>query len=249
MIRRLRELERRKKKKRMVTVDEKGLIAVDGFEVARETWSSLIQLIASQCELLLSSLLIGDDWRVILEPSTLLSVGTDFSFAFARQDGSQTSPEFSLRHPIDYTQMDQLCSYFEVAFHGLGLRSLRYIELKRREISRCIWHRSTIYYDAFCEKVYSHKTKAKNPFANSIEHKLPQSIARLFLIYRQLVAPLEAFGSEFTVPKRKDSKHSMCHAVAEMFGFVDVPDAVQVRHFWTSILNYLFPGGDLSGAL
>jgi hypothetical protein len=40
MIRRLRELERRKKKKRMVTVDETGLIAVDGFEVERKTWSS-----------------------------------------------------------------------------------------------------------------------------------------------------------------------------------------------------------------
>ena len=43
----------------------------------------------------------------------------------------------------------------------------------------------------------------------------------------------------------------MCHAVAEMFGFLEISDAVQVqvRHFWTSILNYLFPGGDLSGAL
>jgi hypothetical protein len=63
------------------------------------------------------------------------------------------------------------------------------------------------------------------------------------------VAPLDAFCSEMAIPTRTNFQHTMCHAVAEIFGFSEVPDAVQVRHIHTSILNYIYPEGDLSGAL
>jgi hypothetical protein len=123
------------KKKRMVTVDKKKvcLIAVDGFEVDQKTRLSLIPTIRSRSrDFLLSSLLIGgEEWRVVLDPTTMLSVGSNFSFTISCQDGSRSlSSEFNFQHPVDYTLLDQLCSCLEVAFHGLGLGSLRYIELE-----------------------------------------------------------------------------------------------------------------------
>ena len=245
IIRRLREMERRKKKKRMVTVDETGSIAVDGFEIERHQWSRLIPKILSRCEELFSSLLVGDDWRIMVDRQIVLCVAADFSFTIPSQDGSGCLPTLQLKLPTDFALLDQLCSVLEVAFHGLGLGSLRYIELERMEVSRCLWHRSTVYYDIFSEKKYSTNTKSGKP----VEHKLPHSIARVYLLYRYLVNPIEEFSLALAVPRRRASNHSMRHAVAEIFCFSEVPDAVQVRHFWTSILNYLFPSGDLSGAL
>ena len=245
IIRRLREMERRKKKKRMVTVDETGSIAVDGFEIFREQWSRLVPNILSRCESILTSLLVGEDWRLVLDLNTLISVADNFSFSISGKDESPSPMVSHLKQPVDFMLLDQLCSYLEVAFHGLGLGSLRYIELERMEVSRCIWHRSTVYYDIYSEKKYSSTTKSGKP----VEHKLPQSIARLYLLHRHLVNPIEEFSSALAVPRRRASNHSMRHAVAEIFCFSEVPDAVQVRHFWTSILNYLFPSGDLSGAL
>jgi hypothetical protein len=147
MIRRLRELERRKKKKRMVTVDETGLIAVDGFEVSKEQWSRLIPAILSRCESILSSLLVGEDWRLVMDVKNVVSVAADFSFQFATNDRLKCALSLKLVEPVDHHLLDQLCSFIELCFHGLGLGSLRYIELERMEISRCIWHRSTIYFD------------------------------------------------------------------------------------------------------
>ena len=155
IIRRLREMERRKKKKRMVTVDETGSIAVDGFEIERHQWSRLISKILSRCEELLSSLLVGDDWRIMVDRQTVLCVAADFSFTIPSQHGSGCLPTLQLKLPTDFSLLDQLCSVLEVAFHGLGLGSLRYIELERMEVSRCLWHRSTVYYDIFSEKKYS----------------------------------------------------------------------------------------------
>jgi len=249
IIRRLREMEGRKKKQRMVTVDETGLIAVDGFEIERQQWSALIPSILSRCEALLSSLLVTDDWRLVLESTTHVSVGDDFSlFLISCPDRSQHAPSFKLKDPVNFSLLDQLGSYMELSLHGLGLGSLRYAELETMEISRCIWHRGTVYFDVLPKKVFSHKSKLLS--RKSIEHKLPHSIARVFLIFRNIVAQVKSFYSSLmAVPSRKESKRSMCHAMAEVFGFSEVPDAVQVRHFWTSILNYTFPDGDLSGAL
>ena len=51
------------------------------------------------------------------------------------------------------------------------------------------------------------------------------------------------------VPMRTQSTDTMCDAAAELFGFSEVLDMVQVHHSWTSILNHTFPHGDFSRAL
>lgn len=250
MIRRLREMQRRKKKKRMVTVDaETGSIAVDGFEVEKEQWSSLIPSVISRCEALLSSLLGDEDWLTVADLTAPIKVGADFSISMSCQDGSFRKPTFSLKHPVDLALLDQFASYMELSFHGLGLGSCRYAEVERTDILHCVWHRSTVYFDVSTDKVYSHKSKSKVSSGKPVEHKLPPSIARFLLIFRSVVGPLDAFNAGSAVPTRTNSKHTMCHAVAEIFGFSEVPDAVQVRHIHTSILNYIYPEGDLSGAL
>jgi superfamily II DNA helicase RecQ len=149
-----------------------------------------------------------------------------------------------------------------MSFHGLGLGSLRFTELDQLKISCCLWHRGTVYFHSTSLKKFSHKThsqpnlKKKNQqkklptaFKKKVQHKIPPSIARVFLLFRKIVASLDVFDSHRMIPKRTESNHSMNIAVAELFGFSQVPDSTQVRHLWTSMLNYIFPEGDLSGAL
>jgi hypothetical protein len=198
---------------------------------------------------MLSSLLDDDNWNSIADLTTPIKVGPDFSMSMPQPDGSFREPTFSLKHTVDLALLDQFASYMEMSFHGLGLESCHYAEVERTEIFHCIWHQSTVYFDVYTDKVYSHKSKSKVALGKPVENKIPPSIARFLLIFRSIVAPLDAFCAEMAVPTRTNSQHTMCHAVAEIFGFSEVPDAVQVHHIHTSILNYIYPEGDLSGAL
>ena len=154
-----------------------------------------------------------------MDLSTLISVADDFSLSISGQDESPSTLVSLLKQPVDLMLLDQLCSYLEVAFHGLGLGSLRYIELERMEFSWCMWNRSTVYYDILSEKKYSSQTKSGKP----VEHKLPQSIARLYLLHLYFIFPVKEFSSPLAVPRRRAFNHSMCHAVAEVIGFDFVP--------------------------
>jgi superfamily II DNA helicase RecQ len=242
-------MERRKKKTRMVTVDETGMIAVDGFEIERQQWSLLIPSILSKCKSLLTALLVGDDWQSILDLRNQVAVASGFTFTRILSCGRRLGVDLKLRQGYDASLFDQLCSYMELCFHGLGLGSMRYEEIQSLDGSRCLWHRSTVYFDVYGKKVYSHKTKAATSSDNAIEHKLPPSVGRLYLVYKQIATQVENLGSSTAIPRRSASKHTMCCAMAEIFGFAEIPDAVQVRHFWTSILNFLFPDGNLGDAL
>ena len=107
MIWRLWEMERCKKKTRMVTVDPTGMIAVDGFEMEKDQWSSLIPSLLTCCESLLVDLLVGDDWRLIVNLRNHVAVARDFSFSKILPDGSQSivATQGRLRHCYTWSVM------------------------------------------------------------------------------------------------------------------------------------------------
>ena len=71
------------------------------------------------------------------------------------------------------------------------------------------------------------------------EHKLPTSMARVYLLFGL------AAGSKLDslIPVRSNRTHSMTDAVAEVFNLSQRPDAMQVRQLWASICNVVFPKG------
>jgi hypothetical protein len=102
-------MQQHKKSKRKVTVDaETGSIAIDGFEVEKEQWSSLIPSVISHCEAMLSSLLDDDNWNSIADLTTPIKVGPDFSISMPQPDGSFHEPTFSLKHPVDLVFLTNL---------------------------------------------------------------------------------------------------------------------------------------------
>ena len=59
----------------------------------------------------------------------------------------------------------------------------------------------------------------------------------------------DSLSSETLFPMRPNACFKMQSAVAETFLLSSSPSATQVRHFWTSALNFVFPSGNLSTAI
>jgi hypothetical protein len=249
IIRRLREIQRRKPKNRMVTVDVEGNVAVDGFEFPKQTWSRLVGIVLDRSISFLRILLTGNEWEQVLDVGVPLRVATlaNGDMEFTLPDTSYSSKDVVLATNYDTIYIDKLISYVCLAMHGIGLGSMRLQELTTLSTQHGVWHRGTLYYSASSIKTFTHKSTG----GNAVEHKLPVRLGRLFLLFRAVVRNLDITGIDKTmiVPQRTSATHSMCDAISEIFAFDQRPDATQVRHMWTSICNTVFPSGELSATV
>jgi superfamily II DNA helicase RecQ len=249
MIRKCREIQRRKPKNRMVTVDVEGNVAVDGFEFPKRTWSRLVGIVLDRSKTFLRLLLAGNQWERVLDVGVPLRVTTlvDGDMEFSLADSSYSSQDVVLATDFEIMYLDKLVSYLRLAMHGIGLGSMRLQELTALSMRHGVWHRGTLYYSSSSIKTFTHKSTG----GNAVDHKLPVRLGRLFVLFRSIVRKLVIAGIDITliVPQRTSATHSICDAVSEIFGLDQRPDATQVRHMWTSICNIVFPSGEISATL
>lgn len=243
VIRRLREMQRRKPKRRKLTTSPEGDISVDGFDFNRDQWSRVVPTVLAVCRDLLGLLYDGDDWSLFLESCNVVSVSRsergDFHFSLLIS-GNQVQSNQLLFNNSDEQQLvlDRLASFVEIAFHGFGGGSTRFEELTKLNLWHGIWHRGTIYYMAESIKCYSFKSR---PSGKMTEHKLPTVMARVFLLFRLAASQLLADCDNSLIPVRSKRTHKMTDAIAEIFNFSERPDATQVRQLWASVCNVTFP--------
>jgi hypothetical protein len=243
MIHRLREMQRRKPKRRKLTVSPEGDIAVDGFEFSHEKWSHIVPGVFGVCCDLLGLLFESKDWSFLLDAATPISVSQSDNgeFSFSSLIGGKKrveSTQLALKQASDHNIIfDHLCSYVEIAFHGFGGGSMRFEELQKLTLWHAIWHRGTLYYCGESIKKYSYRSR---PSLNKAEHKLPAEMARVYLLFHLVARKL---GDNRLIPVRHNRTHTMTDAVAEVFNFSERPDATQVRQLWASICNVIFPKG------
>jgi hypothetical protein len=242
MIRRFRMMERRKPKLRMLTVSPEGGIAVDGFELTREEWSKTCPRVFTVCRELLDLLFESDDWTLFLDQSTPISVSRsahgEFDFSLSISGKEVKSSELVLKQSNDRALalvLDRLRSYVEICFHGLGGGSMRHSELLRLTLLDAIWHRGTIYYAGESMKAFSIWSI---PNGKTTEHKLPVIMARVYLLFHRAASKLNDYS---LIPLHGKRTHTMPDAFAELFNFSKRPTLLQIRHFWTSMCNVIFP--------
>jgi hypothetical protein len=243
MIRRLREMQRRKPKRRKTTVSPEGDIAVDGFEFPRDKWSKIVPTVLAVCRQLLGSLFEGGDWLLFLDANTPLAVsrkeGGGFLFSLSISGKEVKSNQLVLEQPLDYALIvDRLRAYVEICFHGFGGGSMRYEELVRLTLQNIVWHFGSLYFSAESIKTYNSNSQARK----ITERKLPAEVARIYLLY-DLVAR-SGVSDVGLLPVCANRKHSMQDAIAEIFNFSERPDATQIRQLWASVSNVTFPKGE-----
>lgn len=250
-IRQLKEMHQRKGTKRFKTVSPEGDIAVDGFEFKKTVWSKLIANVFNVCKQLLSQLLVGDDWAFVLDPRLPISVFVvDYkTVTFQLSVNDETvyhSRDVQLKIVFEKSALDRLASYLSFAFFGLGGGATRGTEVDLISLSNAKWHRNTIYYNTYSNKSFSYRSQNVDV---PVEHKLPAVIARCYLLFRLLVNLRDDLELTKLIPLTRESKHSLSDATTELFNFPLVPTTTQVRQFFTSISDYLFPDKNWDGVL
>jgi superfamily II DNA/RNA helicase len=250
-IRQLKEMHQRKGTKRLNTISPDGDIAVDGFEFPKLIWSKLIANVLKMCKNLLSKLLDGDKWAAVLDTRQPLSVVVydyqNLDFKLTRADESIFhSTSIKVRQVYDLADYDRLASYMALAFFGLGGGTTRGTEIDKVFLSHAKWHRNTVYYDTFTDKSASFRSQNS---AVAVEHKVPSVLARCYLLFRLVAESENNLDLKKLIPKRKESRLSLSDATTELFNFRVVPSVTQVRQFFTSVSDYLFPDSNWDGVL
>jgi hypothetical protein len=250
-IRHLKEMHQRKGTVRMKTISPEGDIAVQGFEFPKSVWSKLIGEVFKICKHLLSQLLVGDNWALVLDANVPISIEiSNFKkviFRLRKTDGQVfNSSEVMIRPDFESVDYDRLASYLGLAFFGFGGGATRGTEVANIALSHAKWHRNTIYYDTYSEKSYSFRSQSS---AVAVEHKLPAVIARCFLLFRVLVNSRDDLDLKKLIPERVESQQSLTDAITELFNFENVPSTTQARQFFTGVSNFLFPDSNWDGLL
>ena len=240
VMRKFREMQRRKGKscKKTITID--GDIAVDGFSFPRETWCRLIPSIVEVCRDLLYEIFEKDLVDLFLDTQNPAAVARNedgsFNFSVLRRNRKMSCTDFVMKCGVDQEEViEQLTSYIEVAFHGLGGGSARETETHKLLRWNAIWHRGAFYYNTSSDKCFSYKSR---PTGKEVEHKLPPTLARIFLL-------LTLASNDHTklIPDTTNRSHQMTDAIMELFSFSERPSATQVRQFFASVSNFKFPDG------
>jgi len=249
MIRRLRDLQRKKTSNRMLSVSALGDIAIDEFEIPRGSWSKAVPKVLEECRLLLAQLFADGNWSLFLPAETPITLSRmanrQFRFSVSVGGKNIASSELVLKESVTrHLTLDRLLSYIEICFHGFGGGSMRMTELSKLTLFDATWHRGTIYYSGESIKKFSHRNTSSSSMTN---HKLPTAVARVFLLYRlaselssnQLTEPEKSL-----LPFRSNRTYEMPNAISAVFNLEKVMSATQCRHIWTSVTNVLFPKGE-----
>jgi hypothetical protein len=247
MIRHLREIQMQKPKVVDRHFSRNGEIVVQGLVFKPEIWKTLIPRVVSAARLVLSQIFDGKDWEVFLTTTLPLinvriSCGSDDSVHFQVQQasGDVFSESLKLSPQINEIDQDHLSSIVEFCLHGLGLGSMRHSETLGLQDFQVLWGDGALYFYAKSTK----KWKAQSKLSTELtQHKLPKSISRIVLLFR-LVISLTGGDLACFVPVRSDRKYHMKDFVQSLFCLPRVPDDLQVRHFFASLSNYLFPVQD-----
>lgn len=246
-VHRLRAMNKEKPRSYQHFVLENLDIVASGLTFKAVHWMSIIPRTEEYCKNLLALLLDGISWREFLRAD---SISVEYKPDSLQLEiiGSQWSQDsVKLKRDYNSSDLDRLTSGVESAFHAFGGGSTRKEEVVRLHASEVVYQNSAVYY-------LSQTIKRFNCLQNHkrmVDHKLPQAMGRIVLLFRTIVLSFDSFNKESFGPFRTDRSHWMTDAVKELYDLPRKPTALQVRHLYASVANCAFPDdetNDLSTA-
>jgi superfamily II DNA helicase RecQ len=238
MIRRLRDMKRSKPPIKENFVSSVGDIIVGQFVFPQSVWCTLIPRIIDQLSQSLDTLIVGNEWKKLIDPAFPVRVlmGRTNELVVQSEEITYTSKKLELSPMGDSFHFEKLCAFIELSLHGLGCGSARHTEMTEMEFFKAQFCSGALYYYIQPRKSYT----IKGCKGNLVEHKLPPTLSRIVLLYRVLAEKMEMDLYMF-VPAPATRKYRMGDALGALFDFETAPSALQIRHFWASITNVIFP--------
>ena len=241
LIRHLREQQRLKPIKRLVTVGEDYSIAVDEFEMEWSNWSKLIPTTIKTFESCFSEIFEGDLWKTIMKPEATLVITNFLDDKSEFSCGGVSSSELKIKDFGEDLWMlfDLASSAMELSFFGQCGGSMRYQEIGRTFHKNLVRHRGTMYFSSDSKKVFSHKTDLRR---EPVIRKATVPTYRAYILYRLVCQLLGLAGTSGPpVLSRNSRKVTMTKFFQDIGGFQNEPSILVIRQFHTCFCNCIFP--------
>lgn len=239
-VKRLRDMNARKPRTKDNTVNANGDITSGAYTFPKTVWSTIIPRLVEYSKTLFKEILDGN-WEIFLTHPVMVADWTNLD-CYVRSDEAQVFLKNLVVHevaPNNQAIFYKLQAIAEFCLFGLGVGAVRFEEVSRLTLRLCQWHNGCIYFWTESLKKGSFRGRSS---PRLVEHKLPQSISRLFLLLRKALLCLERNQPESLLPKTSET--GMLHLVRDIFIFDHAPSMLNVRHLFTSIGNILLPETD-----
>lgn len=253
LIRKMRDLDNNKCSTSLTTFAPDGSVFHKDLEFKHEVWKRLIPKTTSIIEDCIKKIVDPESKLLKIMDAKKVSVSltswTDFEMT-TEDSNIVTNKDIILKEDFEFLAYDKLHAAFELVFAGMGAGSARLADVSHTKDYQGKLHMGSVYYFTATNKVGNqrqHTTQKK-----FIKHKLCKEHSVLFLIYKAVVLelykrrPFEFInGAEDSLlPKREGNVFGMCDMVCELFNFTRTPTSQEVRQFFTSLVDIIFPSGD-----
>ena len=221
-----------------------GDITVGVHLIPQTVWSDIIPRVQEILSLVLDRVLEGDHWKKI-EVFSASQSGGKISFSW-RASNSPSCDESDIKLSQGATDRDLeiLSTIIRFIFHGLCCGSLRFTEIGRVRSSQVrVLDMSNLFFYSSSLKQYD---SGHDPTRSDlVEHKVPPCFVFEVLLYDR-IRQINGVGSDdsFVVSLAPAARYTLHDFVMEVLGLEKKMTLLELRHFWTTLCNIVFPEGD-----
>jgi len=257
MIKKVKQMSNCKIDARTRYIDDDGNIIIDDFKFYRSKWSRLVGSLLKAFDATLENVFANDKHKKLVDLRNQIYVKKlkathgvprerleHFEFYTNINGRVIRESDIMFKEDIDKKTFERLTGLVMICLHGLGLGSTRVSELFRIKPHQVFWQAGSIFYLSVSNKRGSSNMSKKK----TVTHKLPPSISRYMLLYDYIgmqfsrgrdLFLFQANGEE--IKSGYDNKE-FYNDFSSIFQLGSNCTGLIMRHLYTSICNYIFPG-------
>lgn len=258
LVNKLKQMNNEKIDIRKKELKQNGDIIIDKFKFPYSKWSRLVPNLASKFNAIFEVIFSTDKWKQIVDLKhdiNVTMIGSQhnmnredllhYNFYVNINGKIIEEKELLVRDDIEIKSLEQLTALVMISLHGLGFGSTRISELFRLQQHQIYWKGGNFYYLTVSNKRKSSITTNKK----TVTHKLPAGISRFLLLYDYVGRQVSSGREEFLFEKGKVNVESENKQIypefADLFELSTNCSCLVMRHLYTSICNFLFPGNQM----
>ena len=245
---------------RVKTLKANGDISIDDFTFERCKWSTMIKSIIKRFDGIMPMIFANNIWKQFVDNRKSIqvkrianaqevSIDDVYHYNFWLNSNGRIIRERDLtfKKEIATETFEKMTGLVMICLHGLGLGSTRISELLRIQKHQVEFKGGSFYYISISNKRRSAEISNKKV----VTHKLPPSISRYLLLYdfigREYSKGRDCFlfggGSNAKISTEYENKEFYSE-FASIFELTANCSCLVMRHLYTSICNFVFPGNN-----
>lgn len=260
LINKVKQMNNTKIEVRKKQLKENGDIIIDDFYFSKSQWCKLVPNLKKLFDEILEFIFTENKWKTIVDRKNEVQVqkieGKEeectkeellhYNF-YTNINGKLVSEkDFYFKKDIHFDTIERLTAITMICLHGTGLGATRISELLRIQQHQMYWKGGCFYYITISNKRGNSNSSTKK----TVTHKLPSCISRYLLLYDYIGREFAEGRDTFLFSKGNDiiegsyENKFIYSEFASLFELQSNCGCLVMRHLYTSICNYVFPGNN-----